>query len=737
MGCPELPIEYYFRKSAYGDFSESPKNHLYGNFHRATIGKDGKLAETENPLGEKTEFDYNEFGKLAGRSGAGGYDLSYIYTPFGEIASYTDGNGAKTSFKYDDSGKLVSRIWADGSAIKYDYNDNGLLAKKTEADRVAVYTYDSMNSLESISVHQESEKAETKPVYNSDSKLARISDGNGVVEFKYDAFDRITSEKGSIGEIKYGYNSAGQLSAKTCMLDEKEFKTEYFYDDLNRVVKVTSPAGEYVYSYDTKGRIASLSFGSVKINNDYDKAVHLSSKKMNDTILCSYEYDKLDRRVKATVNEVTWLYKYDEKGQLLSAVSRDGNSYGYSFDPIGNILSDEAHKYAFNNLNQIVRADVSEKQMAFEYDKYGNLVKNNEAEFKYDLNNRLTEVRKANVYVKYEYDPLGQRIKITETTSKGTRNTKFLMSEMFEQARISDDMVQFHTLGLDLSGSLTVTGGISAILASTSDNDNFNYLYDGNGNVIGACDGKGTISKMLIYSPFGNKISGSDLPFEFSTKPVDMAGNTYYGFRFYNSNLGRWMSRDPFGEEGKCPNLYVFVGNSSIQYIDNRGLMTGTFEPNKNGEYYREWQPTGGAMGTTHPSQSTECICKCNAEASKNAGHKVYELSCNFSVLYSIMIASDVSPVWNDTPASFPSDPTPDNWATLPLAEKIRLTKKHEQIHVANFKSWYEGRKAIIIQAEQAYYTEGMCNDKKTTITQDNDSTFKKKYADETNHVGW
>ena len=145
-------------------------------------------------------------------------------------------------------------------------------------------------------------------------------------------YGRVISEKGVIGEIRYGYNSAGQLSAKTCMLEGKEFKTEYSYDDLGRVVKVASPAGKYVYSYDAKVRIATLSFGNVKIKNDYDKVGRLTSRKMNDMVLCSYEYDKLNRRIKAEVNGVTWLYKYDIKGQLVSASSSDGKSYGYAFD---------------------------------------------------------------------------------------------------------------------------------------------------------------------------------------------------------------------------------------------------------------------------------------------------------------------------------------------------------------------------------------------------------------------
>ena len=52
----------------------------------------------------------------------------------------------------------------------------------------------------------------------------------------------------------------------------------------------------------------------------------------------------------------------------------------------------------------------------------------------------------------------------------------------------------------------------------------------------------------------------------------------YYGYRWYDPLTGRWPSRDPIEEEGSL-NLYLFVGNNSLGYIDYLGLMNFNFTP--------------------------------------------------------------------------------------------------------------------------------------------------------------
>tara|TARA_R100000027_G_scaffold17378_1_gene12555 strand:- start:545 stop:1651 length:1107 start_codon:yes stop_codon:yes gene_type:complete len=49
------------------------------------------------------------------------------------------------------------------------------------------------------------------------------------------------------------------------------------------------------------------------------------------------------------------------------------------------------------------------------------------------------------------------------------------------------------------------------------------------------------------------------------------SGVTVYGFRYYDPETGRWLSRDPIGERGGL-NLYAFVGNDGVNIWDLLGL---------------------------------------------------------------------------------------------------------------------------------------------------------------------
>ena len=50
-----------------------------------------------------------------------------------------------------------------------------------------------------------------------------------------------------------------------------------------------------------------------------------------------------------------------------------------------------------------------------------------------------------------------------------------------------------------------------------------------------------------------------------------MTGLYNFRARWYDSTIGRWLSKDPIGLEGGL-NLYVFCGNDPVNFVDPFGL---------------------------------------------------------------------------------------------------------------------------------------------------------------------
>ena len=78
------------------------------------------------------------------------------------------------------------------------------------------------------------------------------------------------------------------------------------------------------------------------------------------------------------------------------------------------------------------------------------------------------------------------------------------------------------------------------------------------------------------YGPIGEVLRATGPmatmnPFRWSTKFWDdESGLVYYGYRYLSPTLGRWIGRDPMGEEGGF-NLFAFVGNNPTAGIDTLG----------------------------------------------------------------------------------------------------------------------------------------------------------------------
>jgi RHS repeat-associated protein len=210
------------------------------------------------------------------------------------------------------------------------------------------------------------------------------------------------------------------------------------------------------------------------------------------------------------------------------------------------------------------------------------------------------------------YDHMGRRVRKITTAWDGAAwqpddTALFVYNGWNLIEELAGAVTASYVHGLDLSQSLQGAGGIGGILARVdhgADKTHI-YFYDANGNVGQLIDSAdGSIVAAYEYAPFGGIISamgsyaGSN-PFRFSSKYADdVTGLYYYGFRYYSPVLGRWVSRDPIGEDGGV-NLYAFVGNNPVNTVDFQG-MTSLTHVDQGIVFYTwhmGWIDTGHAYG--------------------------------------------------------------------------------------------------------------------------------------------
>ena len=195
------------------------------------------------------------------------------------------------------------------------------------------------------------------------------------------------------------------------------------------------------------------------------------------------------------------------------------------------------------------------------------------------VENRLINASNQTTQISYSYDYMGRRFrKVVDDGSSVTTN-HFVYDGWNLIAETDGSSTNHYVWGLDLSGSMQGAGGIGGLLATVQDGDVYFSCFDANGNLTDYVDEDGSNVAHYVYGPFGGTIDSTgdkkdDFRFRFSTKYLDdETALYYYGYRHYNPEMGRWVSRDP-AEDTVADGVYMFAGNQPISSYDLLGLLT-------------------------------------------------------------------------------------------------------------------------------------------------------------------
>lgn len=217
---------------------------------------------------------------------------------------------------------------------------------------------------------------------------------------------------------------------------------------------------------------------------------------------------------------------------------------------IGKTSTSENFKGAIDNLVVYNRA-LSEDEILREYKGIEDNTVYPSFNYTYDKENQLIGVS-GDVSASYTYDFAGNRVKKVEGNS-----TTYTFSPYYEME--NGKKVKHYYAG-------------DQLIADNNDGQLVFYHQDHLGSSVRLSDASGNEIKRMGFMPYGENsfISGAGLTpkYQYTGQEKDSTGLYYYGARFYDPELGRFLSLDPLGDD------YCYANNNPIMFNDPSGMSS-------------------------------------------------------------------------------------------------------------------------------------------------------------------
>jgi len=290
---------------------------------------------------------------------------------------------------------------------------------------------------------------------------------------------------------------------------------------------------QFAYQRDVLGRITKQS--ATVLNNATEQ---------------EYQYDVAGRLIEHKQGSITTTWGYDANGNR----THENGTLIASYDSEDRMQSYKANTYSYNAAGDLRSKQNASGTTNYTYDSLGNLT---------------SVTLPGGTIIDYLIDPENRRV--------GKRRNGALQYGLLYQDSLNP------IAELDAGGNIRSVflyaekGNVpSEIIMGAK---RYRVISDHLGSVRAVVDiDDGTVKQEMDYGVWGNVTRDTNPGFQ----PFGFAGGIYdpdtkltrFGARDYDAETGRWTAKDPIHFNGGDPNLYGYVANDPVNFVDPTGLAT-------------------------------------------------------------------------------------------------------------------------------------------------------------------
>jgi RHS repeat-associated protein len=567
--------------------------------HPTTYGYDsrGRLTSITTNT-RQSAFTYNVEGFLGSVTDPEGHKISYEYDPVGRMTGINRPDGNFIDFSYDANGNMTVLLNPAGTEHKFGYNRvNRNSSYMTPLSGTYTYVYDKDRRLIQTIFPS---GTQISNIYEN-GRLVQTQTPDGNIDYSYLCGTKIGSITKGAESINYGYD--GKLITFETLSGILSQSLSYTYnDDFN--VSTFSYAGSTVnYAYDNDGLLTGSGAYSISRNPENGLPEQISGGALN-LIRAFNGYGEVDGQdVNVGSRAVSsWDLTRDNNGRIIQKTEIVGGitaNYVYTYDLMGRLLTvikddalvEEYHYDANGTRNYELNALRGISDRNFKYSEEDHLLIAGDMLYEYDTDGFLTnktnltnatdktyyaysssgELLSVNLpdgrIIEYIHDPLGRRI---AKKIGGVIVEKYLWQGMTRLLAVydgADNLLMRFEYADDRMPIAVATEGVIYYLG-----------YDPVGSLRVVADSAGNVVKRINYDSFGSIISDTNEAFKI---PIGFAGGLHdrdtglvrFGFRDYDPNVGRWTAKDPIFFVSGDTDLYGYVLNDPVNWIDPLGFL--------------------------------------------------------------------------------------------------------------------------------------------------------------------